>query len=223
MRRKALVTAALGLAGALVAGVAMAEFSPKFDLKMSNTKVRGNPALDISLQFDENDEEIGNFSMKIPKGFVIASDKQIPDDEEIGSGDIAIEAGPACSPGPEGSIPVSTQAPIPATIYEKARSDDEIDAGVHAVWLLDLEPLNRVRLLVTGSPRKGWTVSGAPTPSNYTCNPLTVDLTINAKSESGKPLVKNAPKAGLYKIVATITSQDSPAIQSFVEKVRLKK
>jgi hypothetical protein len=223
MRKKALVSVALGLTVALTAGAAIAGFKPKFDLKLSDTKVKGNPQLDIHLEFAGDDEEIGNFAMKIPKGFSIASDEDVPNDEEIGAGDISIEAGPGCSTGPEGAIPVSTQAPIPATIYEKARSDDEADAGVHAVWLLDLEPLNRVRLLITGSKKKGWTVSGAPTPSPYTCNPLTVDLTINAESATGVPLVTNAAKKGTYKIVATITSQDSPALQRFVEKVKLTK
>lgn len=222
MKRKAIVSVALGLAGALTAGVALADFSPKFDLTLSDTKVKGNPALDIHLEFDEKDEEIGNFSMKIPAGFNIATDAKVPDDEEIGSGDIAIEAGPGCSPGPEGAIPVTTQAPIPATIYERGRSDEEADAGVKAVWLLDLEPLNRVRLLVTGSKKKGWEVSGAPTASNYTCNPLTVDLTINSTSESGVALVTNAAKKGIYKIKAAISSQDSGAVETFVEKVRLK-
>lgn len=222
MRRKLIVSVALGLAGALTAGAAMADFSPKFDLKLSDTKVKGNPALDIHLEFDENDEEIGNFSMKIPRGFNIAPDAKIENDEEIGGGDIVIEAGPGCSPGPEGNIPVTAGAPISATIYEQDRSDDEADAGVKAVWLLDLEPLNRVRLLITGSKKKGWTVSGAPTASNYTCNPLTVDLKINAKSESGVPIVTNSPKKGIHKIVATISSQDSPAVSKFVEKVRLK-
>ena len=59
---------ALGLAVALTAGVAMADFSPEFDLDLSDTKVKGNPALDIHLEFDADDEEIGNFSMKIPAG-----------------------------------------------------------------------------------------------------------------------------------------------------------
>ena len=222
MKKRVLVSVALGLAAALTAGVAMADFSPKFDLTMSDTKVKGNPALDIHLEFDGDDEEIGNFEMKIPAGFNIASDAKVPNDEEIGSGDITIEAGPACSPGPEGAIPVSTQAPIPATIYERGLTDEQADAGVKAVWFLDLEPLNRVSLAITGSKKKGWTVSGAPSPSNYTCNPLTVDLTINSTSESGVPLVTNAAKAGLYKIKATISSQDSPSVETFVEKVKLK-
>lgn len=223
MSRKSIFSLAVGLAVALVSGVAMADFNPKFDLELSDTKVKGNPALDIHLEFGENDEEIGNFAMKIPKGFNIASDEKVEDGEEIGGGDITIEAGPGCSSGPEGGIPVTTAAPISATIVEQARSDDQVDAGVHAVWFLDLEPLNRVELEITGSKKKGWRVSGAPTPSNYTCNPLTVDLTINATSESGVPLVTNAKKKGTYKIVATITSQDSPAIEKFVEKVKLTK
>jgi hypothetical protein len=222
MKRKAIVSVALGLAGALTAGAAMADFSPKFDLKLSDTKVKGNPALDIHLEFDENDEEIGNFSLKIPAGFNVAGDDKVPNDEEVGGGEITIEAGPACRPGPEGGIPVSAPATVPATIYEKGRTDEEIDAGVKTVFLLDLEPVNRVRLLVTGSKKKGWTMSGAPSPSDNTCNPLIVDLAINAKSESGVPLVTNPKKKGMYKAVATISSQDSSAVETFVEKIKIK-
>lgn len=220
MRRKLLVSIALGLAGALTAGVALADFTPEFDLTLSDKKVKGNPALDIHLAFDENDEEIGNFSMYIPKGFNIAADAKVPNDEEIGGGDITIEAGPKCTSG--GQAPVGGPVPVSATIFEKGRTDEEVDAGVKAVWLLDLEPLNRVRLLVTGSKKKGWTVAGAPTASPHTCNPLIVDLTINAKSESGVPLVINSAVKGVHKVVATITSQDSPETAVFVEKVRLK-
>ena len=222
MRRKMLVSVALGLAGALTAGVALADFSPKFDLKLSDTKVKGNPGLDIHLEFDAEDEEIGNFSMKIPAGFKVTPDAKIPNDEEVGSGEVTIEAGPACRPGPEGGIPVSAPATVPATIKEKDRTDEEIDAGVKTVFLLDLEPVNRVRLLITGNAKKGWTMSGAPTPSDNTCNPLIADLKINPKSSSGIPLVKNPAKKGLYKFVATITSQDSPEVATFVEKFKIK-
>ena len=222
MKRKVIVSVALGLAGALTAGVAMADFSPKFDLKLSDTKVKGNPGLDIHLEFDADDEEIGNFSLKIPAGFNIAPDAKVPDDEEVGGGEVTIEAGPACRPGPEGGIPVSAPVTVPASILEQGRTDDEIDAGVKAVYLLDLRPVNEVRLLITGSKKKGWTMSGAPAPSDNTCNPLIVDLAINPKSESGVPLVTNPAAKGTYKAVATITSQESPDVATFVEKLKIK-
>ena len=230
MKRLAILGLAAGLALPLVSGIALADFSPEFSLKLSDTKVKGNPALDIHLEFDKDDEEIGGFELKIPKGFNVAADEAIPNaagpgesDEVVGEGEVTIEAGIACRPGPEGDIPASGPVTIPATIYEKERTDDEADAGVHAVWLLDLEPLNRVRLLITGSPKKGWTMSGAPTPSDQTCNPLVVDLAINDKSESGVPLVTNSKKAGTHKFIATISSQDSASAKKFVSKVKLTK
>ena len=231
MRRTGLVALAAGLALSLVGSAALADFTPKFSLKTSNTKVKGNPSLDIHLEFDENDEEIGNFAMTIPKGFNIAADAAIENaggpgstgDEVIGGGTVTIEAGFACRPGPEGAIPASAPATIDATIYEKARTDEEADAGVHAVWLLDLEPLNRVRLLITGNSKRGWKMEGAPTPSDNTCNPLIVDLKINDKSESGVPLVTNAKKPGVYKFVASVFSQDSPSVAKFTQKVKLTK
>lgn len=220
----------------LVAGVAQAAFAPSFTLKLSDTKVSANPTLDIHLEFTAEDEEIGNFQLLLPKGFNIAADDEIKNgqggpgpfaakfgQEKIGGGTVKIQAGPDCRPGPEGAIPVSAPATISATIYEVARTDDEADAGVHAVWLLDLEPLNRVRLLVRGDVLTGWSIEGAPTPSDNTCNPLTVDLKINGKSESGVPVITNPVKAGKKVIVANIVSQDSPAIATFKVPVKITK
>lgn len=205
-----------------VAGTALADFSPQFTLKVSDKKVKGHPALDIHLEFDSEDEEIGNFIMMFPKGYGVASDAKITDDEEVGSGSVTIEAGPGCHPT-AGDIPVTGPVTLPATIFEKARSDEEADAGVHAVWLLDLEPLNRVRLLITGSKKTGWRVEGAPTPSDNTCNPLVVDLTINDQSASGVPLVTNPRTPGIYKVKAQIVSQDSGTVAKFTERIRIKK
>ena len=241
--KRPITSIALAAALSLVtAGVARAEFTPQFTMEMSDTKVLGNPQIDLHLEFDADDEEIGNFILTIPKGFTVASDEQVPDKpptipgippnsfvpgasdgEVIGGGTVTIEAGPACRPGPEGGIPVSGPVTLDATIYERARNDEEADAGVHAVWFLDLEPANRVRLVVKGSPTTGWTVEGAPTPSDNTCNPLVVDLTINAKSESGIPLITNPAKPGKAIFTATINSQDSPAVATFTTVVPITK
>jgi hypothetical protein len=204
-------------------GWALAAFSPKFNLKLSTLKKGKSPGVEIHLEFDENDEEIGAFTMEIPSGFKVAPDKKIPNDDVIGGGEITIEAGPGCRPGPEGEVPVTAPVTVTATMYERGRTDEEQDQGVDSVWFLDLEPLNRVRLLVTGSTRSGWTVSGAPTPSDNTCNPLIVDLTINPKSESGAWVVKNPVKPGPKTFKATIASQDSPAVATFRKTVRIKR
>lgn len=235
MKIKAVVIGALAAALALVAGVAYADFSPAFELKLSDTKVAANPNFDIHLEFDENDEEIANFRMTIPKGYVVASDEDIPEvagpiptrpersGADIGGGTVTIAAGPDCRPGPEGGIPVKQDVTINAEIYERSRTDEEADAGVHAVWFLDLEPANRVRLLVTGSPETGWVVEGAPTPSDNTCNPLLVDLTIEGKTEDGIPVITNPVKPGKAKFTAEIMSQDSPAIAAFTQVFKITK
>jgi hypothetical protein len=226
---------ALTVAMALIAGAAQAAFAPKFTVELSDTKKLGNPALTFHLEFAEDDEEIGQFTGFIPKGFNIAGDDAIPPvmdeagrekGEEIGSGTITIAAGPGCrGSAPGGQIPFKTNATIDATFYERSRNADEMDAvpPVHAVWFLDLEPLNRVRLRVTGSPLTGWTVSGAPDPSDNTCNPLVADLTINATSESGVKIITNPKKPGKKKFMADISSQDSPAIAHFDQIITITK
>ena len=234
MRKKALAIGGLAAALTMLAGVAYADFTPAFDLTLTDTKVKANPNFDIHLEFDENDEEIANFRMMIPKGFVIASDEDIPHEEaapnqparsgaDIGGGTVVIAAGPDCRPGPEGDVPVKQNVTINAEIYERSLSDEEADAGAHAAWLLDLEPANRVRLIVTGSPTTGWTVEGAPTASDQTCNPLTVDLTIEGKTADGIPVITNPKKKGKAVFTAEIYSQDSPSIAVFKEVFKITK
>lgn len=234
MRLRRLMGATL-VAALAVGGTAFAKFEPKFELTLSDLTRGGNPQADIHLEFAEDDEEIGNFKMTLPKGTNIASDEDIPEaageipgreersGEEIGGGTVTIRAGFDCRPGPEGAIPIGTPVTLEAVIYERTRTDEEADEGVHAVWFLDLEPANRVRLRVTGSPEKGWTIQGAPTPSDNTCNPLTVDLTINAQSESGVPIITNPTKGKKMVVKAEIASQDSPEVAKFKEVFKLTK
>lgn len=229
--KKSVLFVALALAASLLPSTAQAKFAPKFTVSLSDTKALGNPSMTFHLEFAADDEEIGNFIGYLPKGFDIASDEAIPavmdpagreKGEVIGSGEIEIAAGPGCHP----SFPqkdVKTSLPVPATFYERTRTDEEADSGVHAVWFLDIEPANRVRLLVTGSKATGWKIEGAPTPSDATCNALTVDLTINAKSESGVVIITNAKKPGAKKFMADIVSQDSPAIAHFEQIITITK
>lgn len=223
--RKLRITAlvAVGLVFGLI-GTAFADqtFAPKFSVELSDTKRLGNPDLSFHLEFAREDEEIGNFIGYLPKGFNVAADEAIDNGTVIGGGDIQIGAGPTCHP----SSPIQDprpMVPVSATFEERDRTDDEADAGVHAVWFLDLEPLNRVRLLVSGSPTTGWKIEGAPTPSDGTCNPLIVDLTINAKSDSDVAIVTNPKKPGPKKFAADIVSQDSPAIAHFEQIITITK
>ncbi|MGH2808158.1 MAG: hypothetical protein ACRDKT_12895 [Actinomycetota bacterium] len=218
--KKAFVALAAFLAVALMAGVAYADFSPQFTMALSDTKAKANPNMDFHMEFDAEDEEIGLFTARIPKGFNIASDEEIEQDDVLGGGEITIQAGFACRPD-TGAIPLSAPVTVTASFLEKDRTDEEADAGVHSVWFLDLEPLNRVRLRVTGSPARGWTVSGAPDPSDNTCNPLIVDLTINGTSEAGVPVITNPKKPGKYVFKAEISSQDSASVAKFTQPVKI--
>ncbi|MFN2525244.1 MAG: hypothetical protein ABR505_03125 [Actinomycetota bacterium] len=232
----------LTLVFALMGGVARADFTPVFSLELSDTKVLAHPQLDFHLEFDADDEEIGDFKATLPKGYYIASDDEIPDEacdpvgnrqlpsplrsettcgETIGEGVIDIAAGPGCrmGSGSPGSVPIS----IDATFYEAPRTDEEADSGVHAVWFLDIEPANRVRLLIRGDIKTGWTIQGAPTPSDNTCNPLTVDLSIFAESESGVPILTNPKKPGTKTWFGDIQSQDSPTIAHFEVPITITK
>jgi len=231
MKKLTVLLMAITMGASMLISTAHAKFEPKFTVELSDTKVLGNPELTFNLEFAADDEEIGNFIGYIPKGFDIASDEDIPtttdpagreQGEVIGSGDIEIAGGPGCHP----SFPVKEvkgPIPVPATFYERERTDEEVDKGVHAVWFLDIEPANRVRLLVTGSKKTGWKIEGAPTPSDATCNPLSATFTISAESESGVPILTNAKKPGPKKFMADIVSQDSPAIAHFEQVITLTK
>lgn len=221
MRRFGLSMVAAVTLLVFTAGTALADFTPVYKFSLSETKVNANPQLTFHLEFDRDDEEIGMFTGTLPRGFRIATDEAIANDEEIGAGQITIAGGPGCRPGsptPDARVP----ATINAVFKEKDRTDAEIDEGVWAVWFLDIEPVNRVRLLVKKDPvTLGWTVSGAPDPGDNTCNPLTADLNIYPKSEGGVPVVMNPRLPRKKKFTATITSQDSPAVATFVQYINI--
>lgn len=213
MYRRTLVAAAA--LAVLAAGSASAKFTPTFELEVKPTTVSANPTLTTKLRFAADDEEIGLFTLVVPPGYTIATDEQVPDvsrgpgrpsGDLVGSGTVTIDAGPGCHPSFPYK-PARTSLTVPARIYERSVTADEKSKGAVAAWVLDLEPLNRVRLLVTGSPVKGYTMSGSPTPSDSTCNPLAVDLTINGVTEAGIKLLTNPAKAGPRTFRAVVQDQ----------------
>lgn len=211
---RAVVALATGTALAL-AGSAQAEFAPTFELKVSPTKVGANPTFDTKLRFAESDAEIGLYTLKVPPGYAIAPDAAVkdvparpgrPQGDLLGTGSVTIAAGPGCRSASAGAFkrPVT----IAARIFERPVAPAEKAKGAIAAWVLDIEPLNRVRLLVSGSTARGYTISGAPTPSDNTCNPLSVDLTINGVTEAGVKLLTNPSTPGARTFTAVIEDQD---------------
>ena len=221
MYRKSLALAAA--VAVLGAGQAFAKFAPTFELEVSPTKVGANPTLTTKLRFAEDDEEIGLYTLFVPAGYTIATDDQVadvparpgrPQGDLLGSGSVTIDAGPGCHPSfPEKSA--HRAVTIAAKIYERPVTPAEKGTGAVAAWVMDIEPLNRVRLLIKGSPAAGYTVSGAPTPSDNTCNPLAVDLQINGVSEAGVKVMTNPTKPGPRTFRAVIQNQDGTASAKF--------
>jgi hypothetical protein len=218
------LAAALAVAGA---GSASAKFAPTFELTVSPTKVGANPTLTTKLRFASDDDEIGLYTLQVPAGYSIASDGQVPDvparpgrpqGDLLGTGSVTIDAGPGCNP----AFPVRSAhgaVTIGAKIYERPVTSEEKGGGAVAAWVLDIEPLNRVRLLVKGSTTKGWTVAGSPTPSDNTCNPLAVDLTISGVSEAGVKLLTNPSTAGPRTFRATIKDQEGKSSVTYSKVV----
>ncbi len=229
MYRKSLALAAA--VAVLGAGAASAKFAPTFELRVSPTKINANPTLTTKLRFAGDDDEIGLYTLFVPAGYRIAGDDQIPDvparpgrpqGDLLGSGSVTIDAGPGCRPG----FPVrSAHRPVTigAKIYERPLTTQEKSAGAVAAWVMDIEPLNRVRLVIKGSPAKGYTVSGAPTPSDNTCNPLAVDLTINGVSEAGMKVMTNPSKPGRRTFRAVIQNQEGTATAKFFKVINTTK
>ena len=215
LRSARLTLCAAALTALAVGGAAHAQFAPTFELAVSPTKVKANPTFETKLRFAESDAEIGLYTLKVPAGYVIAPDSAVPDvpgrpgrpqGDLLGEGSVTIAAGPGCRNASFGAAkrPVT----IAARIFERPVSADEKAKGAIAAWVMDIEPLNRVRLLVSGSSAKGYTISGAPTPSDNTCNPLSVDLKINGVTEKGVKLLTNPATAGARTFTAVIQDQD---------------
>ena len=204
------VSSALVLA---VAGAALAaEFSPEMEFALSDTKALANPELKIHVEQESADEEeMAHVTLSIPKGFNLPADEAIAGGEELGTGGIEIAVGPACRKDGAGAIPLALDAPLPATLFETDRNDDQADRGVYAVWTLDIQGVTKIVLEVTGSMKTGWKIDGDIPANDNTCPPLVFDLTVNAQSESGVPILVNAKKPGPKVFSGSFTSADSPA------------
>ena len=74
-----------------------ADFSPKIGSKLSTRKVKRNSAMMIHVEQEAGEEELAHVTLGIPAGFRIPNDAQVEDGDVLGSGQIFIEAGTACS------------------------------------------------------------------------------------------------------------------------------
>lgn len=218
VRRLAVWATALVIAFPTVA--AAGDFSPEFTFELSDTRVKANPQMTLKLAQENGEEELSHVTLRIPAGFKLPPDAAVPSEDQIGSGSITIAAGPGCRPGaPLGDAKAPLTAP--ATLKEQDRTDDQIDAGVYAVWVLDISGVTQVPLEIRGSKALGYTFDGDIAPNDNTCPPFSFELKVNSQTTSGVPVLKNPRLAGRYKFSATFTSADSPATVTIPQKIKI--
>ena len=186
------------------------DFTPEMSFDLSDKRVKANPQMTISVAQDNNEEELATVTLKIPRGFSLPTDAAVPNNDQMGSGTININAGPGCRPG----APAEADAPItaPATLKERDRTDTQMDEGVYAVWFLDISGVTNVPLVVTGSKAAGWTLFGEIAPNDNTCPPFSFELKVNSQTASGVPILVNPKRAGKKVFSGTFQSADSTAL-----------
>jgi hypothetical protein len=224
MKKTFLALVATGVVLAIAGSALAAEgFSPEISFELSDTKIKGNPKVTVSVAQEDGEEELAKVQLGIPKGFILPPDSAIKGGEKLGSGSIVIDVGPGCRPGPEGAIPVRVPATLPATLLEADRTEDQEQAGVYAVWVLNIQGVTKINLVITGSKKAGWMLEGEIPANDNTCPPFNFDLTINSTSEGGTPIIVNPAKAGTKVFSGTFISADSPAIVTIEQPVSITK
>lgn len=232
--KKALIAVSSMLALALTAGAALAEYAPKLTFALSDTKAKANPEINIKVSQEAGEEELGHITLTIPKGFDLPSDEEVANGSLLGTADLAIDAGPGCHPS-AGGAPLKTSAPFSdREIYEQDRDDSQTDAGVHAVWVVDLKPVTTIPLEVTGSITKGWKLDGEIPANDFTCPPLSFDGTIFSKTEARTPvnptdpageagvtILTNPSKPGKYVFGGQLFSATSPDVVEVKQVVKI--
>jgi len=222
--KKALVALSSLLALALSAGAALAEYSPTLEFSLSDTKAGANPEISIVVEQEADEEELGHVTLTLPKGFNLPADEAIEDGDVLGTADLTIAAGPACRNDGAGQIPLAPAITFPdRMIIEQDRSDEQADRGVHAVWVVDLQPVTSIPLEVTGSIKKGWKLDGDIPANDNTCPPLVFDGVIQSQSDGGVPIITNPKKPGKYALGGSLFSAESPDVLKFKQVVKITK
>lgn len=217
---KRILVPALALVIAFPALAAAGDFSPEFSFELSDTRIKANPQMTLKLSQESGEEDLAHVTLKIPAGFKLPPDAKVPDQDQIGSGSITISGGPGCRPG----APVGdAKAPVtaPATLKEQDRTDEQVDAGVFAVWVLTIPGVTNVPLEIRGSRALGYTFDGDIAPNDNTCPPFSFELKVNSQTTSGVPVLKNPRLAGRYKFSASFTSADSPATVTIPQRIKI--
>jgi hypothetical protein len=197
----------------LVAEAGAAEFSPRIEFSLGDKKANANTTVRVVLKQETGEEELNTVELRIPPGYNLATDQQLKHNELLAAGSIEIDAGPRCRPGgpPVGSAPVN----VPVEVVEHDRTSAQIASGVEAVYFVDLEPVTRVVLEVTGNPNKGWKLAGFVPANENTCPPFTFDVTFRARAaESDTPIFTNPQFGGSYSFEAKFVGLQNSVSES---------
>lgn len=217
MTRRLVATVGLALATSMLAPAPAGaqDFSPVSSFELSDTKVKGNPAVLFHLEQDAGEEELQSVTLIIPKGFDIAADKDVADGEAVGSGDITIAFGPGCPTGTPATIP----APLGVDVSERDRTGDE--SKLKAVWVVDIGMgLIQIDAQISGSATKGHRVFAEIPQNEAVCPPFSIDLAINEESGGGTKIFTNPSKAGTYLFQALFVSTEGKKA-SLKQKVKI--
>lgn len=209
MKRVALAAISMALMVGLVGPTQAQEvdFSPTWTFGLSTRKGKANPAVTIDVAQELGEEELQHVTLGIPAGFNLPQDTAIDDGEELGSGEIVINTGAECASGTN-NIP---DPPIPVTIVEVDRSEEQVSAGAVAVWRVDLQPVTTIDLIVTGTKATGWSLDGDIPQNAGTCPPFQFTATINATSSgTGTKLIVNPNPKRTKAYTFTAQSQSVP-------------
>jgi hypothetical protein len=202
--------------------LAQGDFSPTIEFSLSDTRVKANPQMTVKVAQENGEEELNDVTLTIPKGFTLPADEAIANEDQLGAGTINIAVGPGCRadfPNKEAKAP----ADLPATLAEKDRTEEQVQAGIWAVWNLDISGVTSIDLEITGSKTAGWTLKG-PIPANdQTCPPFSFELNINSQSTAGVPILINPKKPGKKVFTALFTSADSPATVLLKQPIKITK
>jgi hypothetical protein len=188
----ALVAGALTL-GLVAPNAAAADFTPTIKFSLSESTVGANPELLVDVAQDMGEEELDLVEITIPAGFTLATDEQIPNGTNIGSGTINIHVGPRC----RGTGPLSAPATTNVRIFEQDRTPTEVADGVVAIFVVDILGVTRITLKVKGSSATGYTLSGNVPPNQDTCPPFSFAARF-FKQAAGKPVLLNPSSGGTY-------------------------
>lgn len=200
------------------AAIAQEAFDVNVSFELTDTKVSANPAIKIHIDQPAGQPEMGHVTLRIPKGFKLPGDAKMTNGDRVGTADLSIDVGPACSGAGPGTAPASFPD---RTIVEQDRTDEQIDRGVKAVWVVDLRPVTSIPLEVTGSKKRGWKLDGDIPANDHTCPPIVFDAEIGPTSTGGVPILTNAAVAGDYIFKAIFTSQQTPDVDKNLQTITI--